>query len=227
MLDSYADGAATVKTDYVLLGSLLEPLYRAACERGDDSACKHAQRAVNLVAYYEGYLAAECRYVETTNNLTVQSMVQTDPDGQGVRSWACQAAATGCRTNNDCSAGGHPRAPSSCTCKGASCIALEYEGPAEHVVAVPMDPLARPQEFRSIINFLNVGEIHDISPVPNKSCFYDFWAASCHCDRSFSGLPERMIWRQDGGSVSEETDTGLNTDTGWLNTGTGTGSVSL
>ena len=78
-------------------------------------------RALNMKAYYSGFLEFGCRKRVTTGGFTLQQLVEVPQDPGHFQ---CQFAKEGCRTDDDC----HIYLGSMCYCYGDSCIKNDKYG---------------------------------------------------------------------------------------------------
>jgi hypothetical protein len=180
---------------------LLMDVYRSACVTTKDAnACLHFQRAVNLQAAYEGFLAYNCILNRTSSadptkpGLFVQGMIALPPNGNSIVYYACKQTKAGCSNDNDCNAGtggsGWPWDPKwqQCFCEGSGCITTQL--------------IPGTTQYRSIIKNREPDKSKDNSNVGvNDSCRDD---SSCTCNTAWAGgEQEREIWNQaTGGSGS-------------------------
>merc|ERR1712048_120020 len=168
---------------YLPIWDTLVTFYQVACSKNGAASddCKHVQRAYNLQAAYQGWLAVGCPRKETRNGHVYQTMAVTDPSAT-FKSYQCEAAKTGCYSNDDCHLGG---AGSVCYCYGETCIDT-YE-------TIPGTNEKRDVVRGSKSDHYNSGV--------NNACYYHFIA---HCDCNYDwagGFPKRNLWVQ-GQSVS-------------------------
>jgi MAC/Perforin domain len=186
---------------------LLMDVYRSACVTSKDSnACQHFQRAVNLQAAYEGFLAYNCILNRTTSadrqqpGLFVQGMIALPPNGNGIVYYACKQTKAGCSNDNDCNAGtggsGWPWDPKwqHCFCEGSGCISTQL---------IPYT-----NQYRSIVKTREPDKGKANSNVGvNDSCRDD---SSCTCNTAWAGSEqEREIWNQATGSSGSGSFTGI------------------
>ena len=78
-------------------------------------------RALNMKAFYSGYLEFSCPKRVTTGGFILQQLVEV-PEDRG--HFQCQFAKEGCRTNDDC----HIYLGSKCYCYGDTCIKNDQFG---------------------------------------------------------------------------------------------------
>lgn len=159
-------------------------IYTPACQaagRGS-SACQNLQRAVNLQAAYEGWTAIGCPELKDGRGSVYQTMAVVGDTTQGIQTYKCQAAKTGCRSHDDCRVGG---AGSVCYCYGPGCI---DQG----------DIVAGTELFRNRVRGNREGDYdHGV----NNSCNFRL---KCYCDTSWSGgLPSRTLYLQAAPVASE------------------------
>ena len=183
---------------------LLMDVYRAACVTAKDAnACQHFQRAVNLQAAYEGFLAYDCILNRTSSadptkpGLFVQGMVALPANGNGIVYYACKQTKAGCSNDNDCNAGtGSSWWPKSqqCFCEGSGCISTQL--------------IAGTTQYRSIIKNREPDKSKANSNVGvNDSCRDD---SSCTCNTAWAGgEQEREIWNQATGGSGSGSYTGV------------------
>jgi MAC/Perforin domain. len=186
---------------------LLMDVYRAACVTAKDAnACQHFQRAVNLQAAYEGFLAYDCILNRTASadptkpGLFVQGMVALPANGNGIVYYACKQTKAGCSNDNDCNAGtggsGWPWDPKwqQCFCEGSGCISTQL--------------IAGTTQYRSIIKNREPDKSKANSNVGvNDSCRDD---SSCTCNTAWAGgEQEREIWNQATGGSGSGSFTGV------------------
>ena len=186
---------------------LLMDVYRAACVTAKDAnACQHFQRAVNLQAAYEGFLAYDCILNRTASadptkpGLFVQGMVALPANGNGIVYYACKQTKAGCSNDNDCNAGtggsGWPwdRKWQQCFCEGSGCISTQL--------------IAGTSQYRSIIKNREPDKSKANSNVGvNDSCRDD---SSCTCNTAWAGgEQEREIWNQATGGSGSGSYTGV------------------
>lgn len=144
--------------------------------------CKHRQRAYNLQAAFEGWLAVGCPRLVTTNNVVYQQMAILDatPDAT---TYQCKQAKTGCNTDDDCYIGG---AGSVCYCYGPSCLDAG-------------DKISGTNDFRTVVRGSESGSYNR---GVNNACYYKV-GVYCNCDKTWSGgLQERGVYQQ--GSYAED-----------------------
>lgn len=193
-IDKAAVSDQAVAFKYMPIWGLLTTVYRQSCgQDGKGSkACDNFQRAVNLQAAYEGFLAYECVKSTGPGDFFVQGMVAEVPNGNGIYYYACKQARTGCHSDNDCtnySVEGNGTLTGwfktqESFCGGGSCIdALPIEGTGQY------RSIMRPLESPLIRENADLGV--------NASCRNDSTAT---CDLNWGGgKPERMIWVQSTG----------------------------
>lgn len=168
--------------EYRPLWTALAALYRADCERqrgvGDAPACAQLQRALNLQAAYEGWLALRCATLASGNGFVYQRLVRVDPQAaSGYQTWHCQQAKTGCQSHDSCH---YASGPAMCFCYGADCIA-------------PAEPVPGSNTWR---NGIRGGRAGGGREGVNGSCHYVAFKG-CQCNPGWGGdLPARDIYVQ-------------------------------
>lgn len=179
-LESAPTGNHPVDYGFIPVWQILIDFYNQKCASAGATSdyCKHLQRAYNLQAAYEGWLAVGCPKQETTNGVVYQQMSITDINAN-TKTYQCDAAKTGCYSDDDCHLGG---ALSVCYCYGPSCI----DG-GEDVAGTSIQ--------RDTVRGSESG--HYYSGV-NNACYYKF-IAHCDCNSDWAGgLQARQLWVRDG-----------------------------
>lgn len=187
---------------YKPIWELLMDVYRADCTNAgkDSKACLNFQRAVNLQATYEGFLAFNCIKNSTSGGMFVQGMTAGVANGNGIYYYACKQTKTGCRTDDDCNLATGDDSPnwfggdwSECFCEGPSCVTSQL--------------IPGTTQYRSVIKPLEPNKVKANSDVGvNASCRDD---ATCTCDTAWGGgLAERDLWDQATGTGGSGTFVG-------------------
>lgn len=205
-INSAANSDQPIGFKYRPVWELVMDVYRSACVTAKDAnACQHFQRAVNLQAVYEGFLAYNCILNRTASadptkpGLFVQGMVALPANGNGIVYYACKQTKAGCSNDNDCNAGtggtGWPWDPKwqQCFCEGSGCISTQL--------------IAGTSQYRSIIKNREPDKSKANSNVGvNDSCRDD---SSCTCNTAWAGgEQEREIWNQATGGGGSGSYTG-------------------
>lgn len=205
-INSAGNSDQAIGFKYRPVWELLMDVYRSACVTAKDAnACQHFQRAVNLQAAYEGFLAYNCILNRTASadptkpGLFVQGMVALPANGKGIVYYACKQTKAGCSNDNDCNAGtggsGWPWDPKwqQCFCEGSGCISTQL--------------IAGTTQYRSIIKNREPDKSKANSNVGvNDSCRDD---SSCTCNTAWAGgEQEREIWNQATGGGGSGSYTG-------------------
>jgi hypothetical protein len=178
-IDSGRLGDQPIGYQFTPVWNLLARVYRTQCGQSGpgSSACQNLQRARNLEAAYDGWLAVGCN-AQSSGGFTYQEMRTTgSPNQLGIYSYQCWARRTGCEQNRDCRMG---RGTSTCFCYGPSCFdaGALIEGTEENRTSV--------RGSRS--GGTNQGV--------NQSCTYRF-GATCGCNQSWrGGLADRSLYLQ-------------------------------
>jgi hypothetical protein len=172
-----------VEHGWTPIWSLLYSLYGPNCDASQKGSCANYQRAVNLEAAYEGWLAVGCSTVSTEGtNVQAMMVASTDPT-TGVQTYGCWAKKEGCITDDDCHAGGFLR--TNCYCYGSGCI---VENPNQ-----PVGDPASPSGYRDTIQLVQTGGYEE---GVNNSCYYHI-GGECDCSvDQIVGLPDRYLWQQ-------------------------------
>lgn len=178
-VDAASDGDHAVAFVFKPIWEPLITFYSTRCaSTGAAADCAGVQRAFNLQAAYEGWLAVGCPKLVTTNNLTYQQMVASKRVGQ-FQTYQCNVAKTGCNTDDDCHIGG---AGEVCYCYGPSCIDAGPTLPGTSLVRSEVRGDERGHYYRGV----------------NNACWYHagVW---CKCWENYpGGEPERQLYVQDG-----------------------------
>ena len=172
---------------YTPIWGLLTSVYRQACgqDGAGSKACGNFQRAVNLQAAYEGFLAYQCVKSVARGGLVVQGMVADVPNGNGIYYYQCHQARTGCHSDDDCT---NATAEvwwiikgTGSFCGGGSCIDAQL--------------IDGTSQYRSYVRPLESPLLYDNQDLGvNASCRNDSTAT---CDLNWGGgKPERYIWVQ-------------------------------
>ena len=186
-LDAFIDSAdeadEAIQQKWTPIWDLLNKIYGQDCTAGNKAGCASMQRALNLQAAYEGWLAVGCPQIVARNkSIQYMRVASTDP-GTGLKTYGCWAMKEGCIANSDCSNGG--AIGTVCYCYGAGCV--------EKDKGQPIDNPASPTGYRNKIRSDQSGS--QASGV-NQSCWYPF-LKSCRCDAGKSvGLGNRYLWLQ-------------------------------
>jgi hypothetical protein len=154
---------------------ILDRIYTIPCSKeGKDSrACQNLQRAVNLQAAFEGWMAVRCQREEAMG-VTYQKMAIDSTDSQGISTYKCTVTKTGCLVKNDCHFGGF----FVCYCYGAGCIDRGDQ----------VDTNTYRDEIR-------LKEKGSYTEGVNNSCYRK--SLTCNCDADWSGgLSDRNIYQQ-------------------------------
>ena len=146
-----------------VLGYTMEPIWELLIYKFVGS--KEFIIAINMLQYFNGFLAKDCRYKEV-NTVPVKRFVKVS-DESGVPEYECQVADTGCRDDSDCqllasSFWSH------CYCGGSTCIVDDSYTSAE-LGKIP-DRKAR---------IVPVGSTYEGE---NLSCNYNI-GPYCSCDK--------------------------------------------
>lgn len=177
-VDSADEGQSPVRFIFEPIWQLLSKVYQPACAESPGSrACENLQRASNLQAAYEGWMAFKCPRLETANHIVYQEFQRDAASSQGIWTYRCWAKKTGCNDGGvDC----HMSGSSYCYCHGPSCIEVG-------------DSVAGAGEYRDRQKGEDSGRSNEGA---NNSCNYHF-IAHCNCDHDWAGgLPDRSIWTQ-------------------------------
>lgn len=92
---------------YVPIWVILKNMYRQT---------EHFAKAINLEAYYKGYLNYGCDYI--TEGIVLQKFHHSYQSTPDYPIFQCSIAPSGCHKNNDC----HYRPAYQCECRGDSCV---------------------------------------------------------------------------------------------------------
>ena len=207
-INSASNGDQAIGFKYRPIWELLMDVYRSSCvTTKDNNACQNFQRAVNLQAAYEGFLAYNCILNRTASadpnqpGLFVQGMIALPANGNGITYYACKQTKAGCSNDNDCQAGklfdGLEFEPifKQCFCEGAGCITTQS--------------IAGTNQFRSIIKNREPNKSTANSDIGvNDSCRDG--GLSCTCNTSWAGgEQEREIYNQAVGAGGSGSFTGI------------------
>jgi len=194
-IDSAANSDQPVGFQYTPVWGLLMDVYRVQCgaDGKDSKACQNFQRAVNLQAAYDGYLAYNCvKNTAASGALFVQGMLAGPANGNGIYYYSCKQAKTGCHSDNDCNLGTGDENTwvplvgnwEQCFCEGASCLTPETISATGQYRSV-----VKPVEKEKTLANSNKGS--------NASCRDD---KTCTCDLSWAGgQQERLVYDQSTG----------------------------
>ena len=161
---------------------MLLNLYQADCAKlgKASAACANVQRAVNLQAAYEGWLAVGCPVAKDGREIAYQRMAIEGTSSLGINTYKCVLSRSGCRTDDDCHIGG--LIASQCYCYGPGCIEQDSNSPVAGT-------------FRNKVRATKEG---GTSEGVNSACYYKP-GVYCDCDKSWSGgLLDRNIYQQSG-----------------------------
>jgi hypothetical protein len=182
-LDAFIDSAPAsneaVRAGYHPVWRVLIDIYSVKCAKSGKGSkdCDNLQRAYNLQATYEGWVAIGCPKENDLRQQTMQRMAIEGTSTLGINTYQCIVSKTGCRSNDDCHLGG---AGSACYCYGASCIDQGSQ-------------ISGTGSFRDKVRGSQQGSYNE---GVNNSCTYRF-GAWCGCVSDWAGgLPERTIYRQ-------------------------------
>lgn len=181
-IDSADQADEAVEHGWEPIWSLLAGLYQPACTAKGSAGCDLYQRALNLQAAYEGWIAVGCPYVEARGR-AVQVMQVAGTDAlTGIRTYGCWTKKEGCAGESaDCHLSG-----GACYCYGNGCIVRD----SKETVG---DPFA-PAGYRDKIQTSKTGSF---DKGVNRSCHYDAGAAQCKCSGGkLVGLADRYLWLQ-------------------------------
>ena len=186
-LDAFIDSAdeadEAILHKWTPVWVLLAKVYGSVCSASDKSGCADMQRALNLEAAYEGWLAVGCpQVVARKQSIQYMRVASTAPD-TGLQTYGCWAKKEGCIADADCSNGG--AIGTVCYCYGGGCV--------EKDKAQPINNPKAPTGYRNKIRSDQSGS--QASGV-NQSCWYPF-LASCRCEAGKRvGLGNRYLWLQ-------------------------------
>lgn len=96
-----------VKYKFVPIWVILKNMYRHT---------EHFAKAINMEAYYKGYLNYGCGYI--TEGIVLQKFHHSYQSTPDYPIFQCSIAPSGCHKNNDC----HYRPAYQCECRGDSCV---------------------------------------------------------------------------------------------------------
>lgn len=211
-IDSAGNGDQAVGFQYAPIWGLLTDVYRVQCgaDGKDSKACQNLQRAVNLQAAYEGFLAYNCvKNTAAGGSFFVQGMLAGPANGNGIYYYSCHQAKTGCRSDNDCNLGTGDENTwvplvgnwEQCFCEGATCLTPE---------AIPGTG-----QYRSVVKPVEKDKtLANSNKGSNASCRDD---KTCTCDVSWAGgQQERVVYDQStggGGSGTFVTPTSVTAKT--------------
>jgi len=179
-IDSAPQGDAAVAYAFKPVWQLLMSIYQQKCDVSGSSsdACTQLQRAYNLNAAYEGWIAFRCPRTYTSNGHAVQRMRVVESTNP-IQTYACHAAKYGCYEDSDCSSGGV--AGTVCYCYGPSCLA-------------PGNLISGTDQHRPEIKKVYDGSA--FSAGVNPSCVY-YVLQGCYCYKPWNkGGGDVDIWTQ-------------------------------
>ncbi len=178
-IDSAANSNEAVRATFQPVWRILTDIYSVKCAKSGKGSkdCANLQRAVNLQAAYEGWVAIGCPQENDSRGTVMQRMAIDGTTTLGINTYRCLASKTGCRSGDDCHLGG---AGSVCYCYGQGCIDTGAQ-------------ISGTQLFRNKVRGDQTGSYNE---GVNRSCSYRF-GAYCGCDTGWAGgLPERTLYRQ-------------------------------
>lgn len=182
-LDAFIDSAANsneaVRATFTPVWRILIDIYSIRCAKSGKGSkdCDNLQRAVNLQATYEGWVAVGCLKENDGRGQFMQRMALDGTTTLGINTYRCLLSKTGCRADSDCHTGG---AGTVCYCYGQGCIDT---GPQVSGTAM----------FRNKVRGTQSGSYNE---GVNNSCNYKF-LAGCSCDTGWAGgLAQRTIYLQ-------------------------------
>ena len=82
---------------------------------------EHFAKALNIQAFYEGYLNFGCSYIQSNTNIELQKFIHSDLSTPDYPLYDCIIAPNGCQAKSDC----HYRDAFWCECQGKSCVAYK------------------------------------------------------------------------------------------------------
>ncbi|KAI6661804.1 MAC/Perforin domain-containing protein [Oopsacas minuta] len=82
---------------------------------------EHYAKAINLQAYYEGYLNFGCDYLVSATNVELQKFNHSETSTDAYPQYECIIAPYGCQVKEDC----HYRDAFWCECRGDSCVSYK------------------------------------------------------------------------------------------------------
>ena len=179
-INSAEDGDEVIRYGFKPVWQLFFDLYQEQCGRDNQpnsGACRNMQRAYNLQAAYEGWIAIGCPPEQDARQIGAlyQGMQVADTTAQGLNIYQCWVDKTGCRSHRDCWSG---RGEAQCYCYGPSCI-------DSGVLAVP------PDLRRNTVRRNRAGGYRD---GVNNSCYLN---VSCYCSTGWAGGEGvRYLYRQ-------------------------------
>jgi hypothetical protein len=181
---SSAQGDQSIHFRFTPVWEVLINVYSPLCNadvkggRGKGTAnCQNLQRAVNLQAAYEGWLAVGCTPESDDRGpwALYQAMKVAGTTSLGTNIYQCWLDKTGCRSNNDCRIG---RGEAQCYCYGKSCI--------DAGALVPPGNVRRNTVRRNLQGGYRQGV--------NNSCRL---TAYCSCNTTWpGGEPVRYLYKQ-------------------------------
>jgi len=173
---SASEGDQPIGYSFDAIWDLVYFIYNDECSAGNASSCLNVQRATTLEAAYEAWLALGCETEVDGNGIPYQWMT-SQADSRGIQTYQCVVSKTGCRSDNDCNAGGFM--DDVCYCYGPGCITQGQS-----------IPLAN--DYRDTVQGSETGSYDD---GVNNSCFWSNFECSCTTDWA-GGLPNRQIYAQ-------------------------------
>ena len=178
-IDSANQGNEAIRFIFKPIWELLNSIYSPACAAAGKGStdCQNLQRAQTLQAAYEGWIAIGCKEEKDGRNAVYQTMEIAGTSEQGVHTYQCKAAKTGCRKDDDCHIGGWG---SVCYCYGPGCI----------------DTGERISGTDTYRNKVRGSQSGSYSSGVNLSCRYRV-GVTCGCKTGWAGgLPERVLYLQ-------------------------------
>lgn len=173
------DGTEAVSSTFQPVWRILIDIYTLKCAKSGKGSkdCANLQRAYNLQATYEGWVAIGCPKENDQRANVMQQMAVDSTSTYGINTYRCLLSKTGCRSNDDCHLGG---GGSVCYCYGQGCIDTG-------------DPIPGSTYFRNKVRGSKSGSYDE---GVNNSCTYRI-GVWCGCNSSWAGgLPERTVYRQ-------------------------------
>lgn len=173
-IDDAESGTEAVAFRFKPIWEILISIYGVRCAQGGSDDCDHLQRAYNLQAAHEGWLAFQCAPMYTADNAHwMQKMVAHS--NSNIQTYSCMVNKFGCYEDSDCHNGGTIGA--ACYCYGNSCMAQgdSIAGTDEH-------------RIRAIRSYVFESDV-------NPSCWYPF-LQPCRCNKAWNGGGNTAIWRQ-------------------------------
>lgn len=176
-IDSADQADEAVEHGWEPIWNLLIRFYQPDCKAGAAKSCDNYQRALNLAAAFEGWLAVGCSH-ETARGRDIQIMkVAATDSATGIKTYGCWAKKEGCMESGDCHLGG---AGSVCYCYGNGCIVKDASQPAG-------------TSYRDKVQSKQTGSYDQ---GVNRSCSYKV-GATCKCQSGkVVGLDDRYLWQQ-------------------------------